>query len=245
MIRLHVNVDHIATLRNVRGTPYPDPVYAAQLCEQAGADGITMHLREDRRHIKDDDVQRARAVLSTLLNLEMAATEEMLKIAESVRPDVITLVPERREERTTEGGLDVVSNQAMIGKVAEMCRAREIKLSLFIEPEIEQIRASIEIGASQVELHTGAYCQLKGEGQARELSQLGHAAQFAAGAGLEVAAGHGLTRHNLVAIAAIAELVEVNIGHAVVADAVMTGLPAAVAGYREALQRGLELRAAL
>jgi len=242
MIRLHINIDHIATLRNVRDNHYPDPVYAAQLCEQAGADGITLHLREDRRHIRDADVERARAVLSTTLNLEMAATPEMLGIAELIAPDVVTLVPERREERTTEGGLDVLGNQSMISSIAELCRSREIRLSLFIEPEIEQIRASLDLGAHQVELHTGAYARLRGEAQARELSQLGHAAQFAATSGLEVAAGHGLTQHNLVAIAAIPQLVEVNIGHAVVSDAVMVGLPRAVEAFRNALARGEALR---
>jgi pyridoxine 5-phosphate synthase len=242
MIRLHINIDHVATLRNVRDNQYPDPVFAAQLCEQAGADGITMHLREDRRHIRDADVERARTVLSTALNLEMAANQEMLEIAERIVPDVVTLVPERREERTTEGGLNVTANQAMIARIAEMCRAKEIKLSLFIEPELEQIRASVELGASQVEFHTGAYAGLRGEAQARELSQLGHAAQFAASNGLEVAAGHGLTQHNVVAIAAISQLVEVNIGHAVIADALMVGLPQTIAGFRNALQRGEGLR---
>jgi pyridoxine 5-phosphate synthase len=242
MIRLHVNIDHVATLRNVRDNQYPDPVFAAQLCEQAGADGITMHLREDRRHIRDADVERARAVLGTVLNLEMAANQEMLEIAERIVPDVVTLVPERREERTTEGGLDVTANGATIGRIAEMCRAKEIKLSLFIEPEIEQIRASVELGAHQVEFHTGAYAGLRGEAQARELSQLGHAAQFATSNGLEVAAGHGLTQHNVVAIAAISQLVEVNIGHAVMADALMVGLPQTIAAFRAALDRGEGLR---
>lgn len=242
MIRLHINIDHVATLRNVRDNQYPDPVFAAQLCEQAGADGITMHLREDRRHIRDADVERARAVLSTLLNLEMAANQEMLEIAERIAPDVVTLVPERREERTTEGGLNVTGDHALIASIAQMCRAKEIKLSLFIEPEIEQIRASVDLGAHQVEFHTGAYAGLRGEAQARELSQLAHAAQFAAANGLEVAAGHGLTQHNVVAIAAISQLVEVNIGHAVVADALMVGLPQTIAGFRSALNRGEGLR---
>lgn len=242
MIRLHVNIDHVATLRNVRDNQYPDPVFAAQLCEQAGADGITMHLREDRRHIRDADVERARAVLSTLLNLEMAANQEMLEIAERIAPDVVTLVPERREERTTEGGLNVTGNHTTIASISQMCRAKEIKLSLFIEPEIEQIRASVDLGAHQVEFHTGAYAGLRGEAQARELSQLGHAAQFAAANGLEVAAGHGLTQHNVVAIAAISQLVEVNIGHALVADALMVGLPQTIAGFRSALNRGEGLR---
>jgi pyridoxine 5-phosphate synthase len=242
MIRLHINIDHVATLRNVRDNQYPDPVFAAQLCEQAGADGITMHLREDRRHIRDTDVERARSVLSTVLNLEMAANPEMLEIAERIVPDVVTLVPERREERTTEGGLNVTGNHAMIARIAEMCRTKEIKLSLFIEPEIEQIRASVDLGATQVEFHTGAYAGLRGEAQARELSQLAHAAQFAGANGLEVAAGHGLTQHNVVAIAAISQLVEVNIGHAVISDALMVGLPQTIAGFRSALNRGEGLR---
>jgi len=242
MIRLHINVDHVATLRNARGTRYPDPVFAAQQCEAAGADGITMHLREDRRHILDADVERARQCLTTLLNLELAATEEMIQFAERIGPDVVTLVPERREERTTEGGLDVLKSQAQIRSAREMCGRRGIKLSLFIEPDENQIRASRELGAEQIELHTGRYADTQGQAQAQQLERLAEAARSAHECGLEVAAGHGLTRHNVTAIARIAPVAELNIGHAVIADAVILGLPAAVRAYREAVLRGTTQR---
>jgi len=237
VIRFHVNIDHVATLRNARGTRYPDPVFAAQLCEQAGAQGITLHLREDRRHIKDDDVERLRAAVTTLMNLEMAATDEMTAIARRVRPDVITLVPERREERTTEGGLDVIGTRAAVEKVAAMCRETGIKLSLFIAPDFEQIAASRALGAEQIELHTGEYCHLTGQARAAELERLRQGALRAAELGLEVAAGHGLTRHNVGDVAAIEPIVELNIGHAVIADAVFVGLPAAVRDFRAAIDR--------
>lgn len=237
MVRFHVNIDHVATLRNARGTRYPDPVFAAQLCEQAGAHGITLHLREDRRHVKDDDVERMRAAVTTLMNLEMAATDEMTAIARRVRPDVITLVPERREERTTEGGLDVIGARAAIEKVAAMCREAGIKLSLFIAPDFEQIAASRALGAEQIELHTGEYCHLTGQARAAELERLRQGALRAAELGLEVAAGHGLTRHNVGDVAAIEPIVELNIGHAVIADAVFVGLPAAVRDFRAAIDR--------
>ena len=242
MIRLHVNVDHVATVRNARGTPYPDPVFAAQLCEQAGADGITCHLREDRRHITDDDVRRLRAAVTTLLNLEMAATDEMRAIALELHPDVVTLVPERREERTTEGGLDVVGNRKAIEAVAAACGQGGIKLSLFIEADPKQIEASRDVGARQIELHTGEYCNRTGAPQAEELSRIARGAEFARNLGLEVAAGHGLTRHNVVDVAAITAIGELNIGHALVADAVLVGLDRAVHDYRAAIDRGIRLR---
>jgi pyridoxine 5-phosphate synthase len=244
MIRLHVNVDHVATVRNARGTRYPDPVFAAQLCEQAGADGITMHLREDRRHIVDQDVRRARQALSTLFNLEIAPTDEMIAIADEVRPDVISLVPERREERTTEGGLDVVRATEQIAKARAMCERRGIRMSLFIEPDADQISVSHKLGAAQVEFHTGTYCHAQGSAQAAELSRLGKAAQQAHRLGLEVAAGHGLTRHNLAVVARIPELAEVNIGHALVADAIFSGLPQVVRDFRAVLEEGERLRGA-
>lgn len=239
MIRFHVNIDHVATLRNARGTRYPDPVFAAQLCEQAGADGITLHLREDRRHIRDDDAERMRAAVTTLMNLEMAATDEMTEIARRIRPDVVTLVPERREERTTEGGLDVIGTRAQIEKVATMCRESGIKLSLFVAPDLEQVAASRALGAEQVELHTGEYCQLGAAARQGELERLRRAAFRAAELGLEVAAGHGLTRHNVVDVAAIEPVAELNIGHAVIADAIFGGLPAAIRDFRAAIQRGI------
>ncbi|HMJ15975.1 MAG TPA: pyridoxine 5'-phosphate synthase [Polyangiaceae bacterium] len=236
-MRFHVNIDHIATLRNARGTSYPDPVAGATRCEQAGADGITAHLREDRRHIRDEDVERLRKSVTTLLNLEMAATDEMLGIAGRVRPDVITLVPERREERTTEGGLDVIRAHAQIEKIALMCRERGIKLSLFIEPDREQIQKSHALGAAQVELHTGEYCLANSAADRHsELAKLVSGAAFAHTLGLEVAAGHGLTTDNVGDVARIAEIGELNIGHAVISDAVFVGLEAAVHGFRQSIQ---------
>jgi pyridoxine 5-phosphate synthase len=240
-IRLHVNVDHVATVRNARGTTYPDPVLAAQICEQAGADGITAHLREDRRHIRDDDIERLRSALSTVLNLEMAATDEMIGIAARVKPAVITLVPERREERTTEGGLDLVGQRAQLDKAVATARAQGIRTSLFIAPELRDVELGREIGVQQVELHTGPYCH---DASAAELGRLQRAARRAAELGLEVAAGHGLTRHNVVAVAAISQIVEVNIGHAIVADAVFDGLDRVVRDFRAALDRGIRSRSA-
>jgi pyridoxine 5-phosphate synthase len=244
MLRLHVNIDHVATIRNARGTVYPDPVLAAELSELAGADGITAHLREDRRHIKDDDIERLRRSLTTILNLEMAATDEMIEIAERVRPDVITLVPERREELTTEGGLDVVLAKSRVERAAEMCRRTSIKLSLFVEADERQLVASRDLGARQVELHTGEYARTRGSERALVLSRLSQAARLAQKLGLEVAAGHGLTRENVPAIAAIAEIAELNIGHAVIADAVLVGMDRAVRDLRDAIARGLAARRA-
>ncbi len=242
MIRLHVNIDHVATLRNARGTAYPDPVLAAELAELAGADGITCHLREDRRHIRDADLDRLRASVGTLLNLEMAVTEEMIGIAARVHPDVITLVPERREERTTEGGLDVVGTRGAIERVAAMCQRERIKLSLFIGPELGAVAASRDLGAEQVELHTGEYCNAPPRERARELERLAAAAERADELGLEVAAGHGLTRHHVLEIATLPEIVELNIGHALIADALLVGLERAIDGFREAIDRGIGRR---
>ncbi|HEY3665280.1 MAG TPA: pyridoxine 5'-phosphate synthase [Polyangiaceae bacterium] len=242
MIRLHINIDHVATIRNARGTVYPDPITAAALCELAGADGITAHLREDRRHIKDDDVARLRASLTTMLNLEMAATDEMSGIAERVRPDVVTLVPERRAELTTEGGLDVAVARTAIEKIAAMCQRRGIKLSLFIAPNEAHVRLSKELGASQIELHTGEYCHKQGGERTAELERLQRAATLGHSLGLEVAAGHGLTRFNVQGIAAIPELVELNIGHSVIGDAVLIGLERAVRDLRSAIERGMAQR---
>lgn len=242
-VRLHINVDHVATVRNARGTDYPDPVFAAQLCEAAGADGITAHLREDRRHIVDRDIERLRESVTTILNLEMAATAEMIAMASRVKPDVITLVPERRQERTTEGGLDVRGNTAGIRDALAMAKEQGIKSSLFIAADLADVEASSELGADQIELHTGEYChewnRPKG---ADELARLTAAARRGVELGIEVAAGHGLTRHSVVAVAAIAGLVELNIGHAVVADAVLFGLERAVRDYRAAVERGIRMR---
>ncbi|RLB58603.1 MAG: pyridoxine 5'-phosphate synthase [Deltaproteobacteria bacterium] len=238
-VRLHVNVDHIATLRNARGTPYPDPIYAAQICESAGADGITAHLREDRRHIRDGDVDRLKAIIQTPLNLEMAATGEMIKIAAKVKPAVITLVPERREERTTEGGLDVVGQRGAITEACAMAKERGIKTSLFIAADTHMVEAAHDLGVDQIELHTGEYCH---DPSTPELERLRKAAALAAKLGLQVAAGHGLTRHNTVAVAAIAQVEELNIGHAIISDAVLVGLSRAVRDYRAAIDRGVQMR---
>ena len=237
-IRLHVNVDHVATLRNARGTRYPDPVFAAQLCEQAGADGITCHLREDRRHIVDDDVRRLRAAVTTLLNLEMAATDEMVKLALAIGPDVVTLVPERREERTTEGGLDVVSQRASVESAVRALHARGVRVSLFLAPDPAQIAAARELAVDQVELHTGEYCAAVASARARELERLRAAAAQITSLGMSVAAGHGLARANVGAIAGLPKLEELNIGHALVADAVLVGLDRAVRDMRAAIEGG-------
>ncbi|MBK8253921.1 MAG: pyridoxine 5'-phosphate synthase [Polyangiaceae bacterium] len=237
MVRLHINIDHVATLRNARGEKYPDPVFAAELCELAGADGITAHLREDRRHIRDDDVARLKASVRTLLNLEMAATAEMIAIAERVRPDVITLVPERREERTTEGGLNVRGQRAAIEEAVNMARRTGIKVSLFIAADLDAVVASHEVGAHQIELHTGEYCHAGSERVSHELGRLRSAAEKASTLGLEVAAGHGLTRHNVGPVVQIPQIEEVNIGHSVIADAVFMGMERAVRDLRAAIER--------
>jgi pyridoxine 5-phosphate synthase len=238
VIRLHINVDHVATLRNARGTSYPDPVRAAEECLAAGADGITAHLREDRRHIVDDDVERLRAALTRArrtFNLEMAATGEMVAIATRLRPDLCTLVPERRLERTTEGGLDVVAGGEELARHVRALRGAGIKVSLFIAADAVQIDRSPAIGAEQIELHTGEYAH----GKEGELERLAAGARRAHALGLEVAAGHGLTQENVPGLMAIPEIVELNIGHAVVADAVVVGIGAATRAYRAAIARGV------
>lgn len=241
-IRLHINIDHVATLRNARGTTYPDPLKAAFVCEEAGADGITAHLREDRRHMADRDIERLRETVTTLLNLEMAATDEMIGVAERIKPDVITLVPERREERTTEGGLEVAGALERLGSIVKRARRAGIRVSLFIAPDEAQIRASRQLEVDQIELHTGEYCNTKGAAQQHELERLRKGASLAEELGIAVAAGHGLTRHNVLAIAAIPEIEELNIGHAVVADSVFMGLAYAVQSMRAAIDRGIMLR---
>ena len=240
-VRLHVNVDHVATLRNARGTPYPDPTVAALECLDAGADGITAHLREDRRHIVDADVDNLRAALRKahrVFNLEMAATREMVELAIRVRPDVCTIVPERREERTTEGGLDVITGGAALAKHVRSLVDVGIKVSLFVAADALQIEESRSVGAAQVELHTGEYAH----GHAGELARLAEGAALARRLGLEVAAGHGLTRANVGAIAALPEVVELNIGHAVVSDALFLGMGGAVRAYRSAMGAGAKER---
>lgn len=233
-IVLHVNVDHVATLRQARGTSYPDPVWAASLCELAGADGITVHLREDRRHIQDRDVELLRKTVRGALNLEMAATQAMVDKALAVRPDIVTLVPERREERTTEGGLDAAGSAAAATRSAvEQLDAVGIDVSLFIAPELAQVRAAKKLGVRRIELHTGAYCEaaLLPAGRkhaAAELERLAQAADEGASLGLHVAAGHGLDYTNVGPIVRIPGIEELNIGHALVARAVLVGLEKAV-----------------
>jgi pyridoxine 5-phosphate synthase len=242
-IRLHVNVDHVATLRNARGAAYPDPVHLAKVCEDAGADGITIHLREDRRHIVDRDLERMRESVITLLNLECAATDEMLAIALRTKPDVVTFVPERREERTTEGGLDVVGNAASLTAKTAALRAAGVRVSFFIGTAEAQIQASKAAGAQQIELHTGPYAHAhQGEAHRAELAALAHAARLGRELGLDVAAGHGLTRHNVVELATIPQIEELNIGHAIVADALAMGMADAVRGMRAAIERGIARR---
>lgn len=232
-LRLGVNIDHVATLRNARGGAHPDPVEAALVCVKAGADGITAHLREDRRHIRDEDIARLRAEIEAPLNFEMAATEEMLAIALRTRPHACCLVPEKREERTTEGGLDVVGQEAFLGEYIKPLRDAGIRVSLFIDPVEAQLEASLRIGAGAVELHTGSYAH----GVAGELEALNRVAALSVDMPLECHAGHGLSVSNVGPIAAIPGIVELNIGHFLVGEAVFMGLPAAIAAMREAMLR--------
>jgi pyridoxine 5-phosphate synthase len=236
--RLGVNVDHVATLRQSRRTQYPDPVAAAMLAELAGADQITIHLREDRRHIQDRDLQVMKKTVTTRLNLEMAATQEMVKAAWEVKPDVVTLVPERREELTTEGGLDVVSGRDGIRRVVKTLRDAEIEVSLFIDPDLDQVKAAHRAEAQAVEFHTGRYCDARlAADRRRELSRLLDACKAAAKLGLTVAAGHGLNYQNVLPVAAIPEIEELNIGHSIVARAVLVGFERAVREMKELLDR--------
>jgi len=238
-ISLHVNVDHVATLRNARGSRYPDPIHAAVLCELAGADGITVHLREDRRHIRDRDLELMRASVGTLLNLEMAATDEMVEIALRIRPDVVTLVPEKREERTTEGGLDVVGQAETLAPRIAALSAGGIEVSLFIDPEAAQVETSATLGATRVELHTGDYANASRLLAAEELDRLARAGRVAHQHGLHLAAGHGLTSRNVRAlVATLPDLVELNIGHALMSDALFVGMEQAVRRFRSAIDQG-------
>jgi pyridoxine 5-phosphate synthase len=238
-VRLGVNIDHVATVRNARGGDHPDPVKAAELALAAGADGITLHLREDRRHIRDADLVRLAAAISAPINLEMAVTEEMLGIALQSRPHAACLVPERRQEVTTEGGLDAASHiEAMKPFVAKLADTG-IRVSLFIDPDERQIEAASRIGAPVVELHTGTYAARAGEERTGELERLQRAARAAARAGIECHAGHGLTFENVGPVAAIPEVVELNIGHFLVGEAIFGGLAQAIATMKQAIARGV------
>jgi pyridoxine 5-phosphate synthase len=227
-IALGVNIDHVATVRQARRARYPDPVHAALLAEQAGADSITVHLREDRRHIQDADVIALRDRLQTRMNLEMAVTDEMLHFARGVRPADCCLVPERRVEVTTEGGLDAAGQIERLREACALLAASSIRVALFIDPDARQVEAAREVGAPAVELHTGAYADAAGGEQVRELERLRSAARLGANLGLEVHAGHGLHYRNVVPVAVIPEISELNIGHAIIARAIFDGLAAAV-----------------
>jgi pyridoxine 5-phosphate synthase len=241
MLHLGVNVDHVATLRQARRASFPDPVFAALIAEQSGADNITMHLREDRRHIQDRDIRVGREVLQTRLNFEMAATDEMVRIACEVRPADCCLVPERRSEVTTEGGLDAAAQVAALGPVCRRLADAGIRVSLFIDPDLPQLEAAARIGAPAVELHTGAYADARGERQAIELQRLREAARHASRLGLIVHAGHGMNYHNVQPIAAIPDIVELNIGHAIVARSLIDGMARAVSEMKRLM---VEARAA-
>ncbi len=232
-LRLGVNIDHVATIRNARGGDHPDPVRAALIAAAAGADGITAHLREDRRHITDGDIDRLMAQIDLPLNLEMAATEEMLAIALAHRPHAACIVPEKREERTTEGGLDAAGQHNHLAYFVDRLGLANIRVSLFIEPSERQVEAALRLGAPVVEFHTGRYAHVEGEERSQELKQINDCAALAAKNGIEPHAGHGLTFDNVAPIAAIPQLAELNIGHFLIGEAIFTGLEASVKRMRE------------
>jgi pyridoxine 5-phosphate synthase len=237
-ILLGVNIDHVATLRQARGTKYPEPVQAALIAEQAGADGITAHLREDRRHIQDRDIYLLSEMLHTRLNFEMAVTDEMVALAIDVAPAACCLVPEKREELTTEGGLDVIATQERMTKVCEVLAEAGIEVSLFINPELRQIDAAIKAGAPVVEFHTGRYADARNSAeQTDELARIRQAAAYAHSAGLQVNAGHGLNFANVEAICRIPEVVELNIGHALIAQALFSGLAKSVSDMKQLMRQ--------
>jgi pyridoxine 5-phosphate synthase len=240
MIRLGVNVDHVATVRQARRVDVPDPVEAALLAEKAGADGITVHLREDRRHIQERDVQLLRRQVRTKLNLEMAVTPAMMAYAETLRPEDACFVPEKREELTTEGGLDVVAHKIKVREGVKRLQDRGIHVSLFVDPEVNQIESAKEAGAHAVEIHTGTYCNAALASRDRERETIAKAAILARSLGLEVHGGHGLNYENVLPIAGIPEFVELNIGHSIIARAVIVGIEAAVREMKELLASARE-----
>jgi pyridoxine 5-phosphate synthase len=237
-LELGINIDHVATLRNARGTTYPDPLRAARLAEEAGADLITLHLREDRRHIKDADLMALRPLIKTRMNLECAVTPEMINIACQVKPHDVCLVPEKREEVTTEGGLNVLGHYVAVEAAIKQLKSAGIRVSLFIDPDEKQIQAAKDVGATVVELHTGRYADVSGEEQIKELERIQKAAQFGKSIGLRVNAGHGLHEGNVMPIAAIAELSELNIGHAIVAEALFKGWQKAITDMKALMVKG-------
>ncbi len=242
-IRLFVNVDHVATIREARKTVEPDPLEAALLAEKSGADGITVHLREDRRHIQDDDVSHIREKIHTVLNLEMAAVEEMVQIALKTKPYQVSLVPEKRQEITTEGGLNVISQKEHLKNVRERIQSQGIRFSLFVDPDPRQIDAARELGAESIEINTGLYTELSDDvAIQRELEKIRNSARHATELGLRVFAGHGLTDENVVAIAGIPEIEELNIGHSLVSRSVYYGLEQAVQNMIQAIQKGVTQR---
>jgi pyridoxine 5-phosphate synthase len=237
-LRLGVNIDHVATIRNARGGRHPDPLRAARLAAQAGADGITAHLREDRRHISDDDIARLMAEIDRPLNLEMAATDEMLAIAKRHKPHAACLVPEKREERTTEGGLDVIGGKDNLRRYVQELVAAGIRVSLFIEPDPKALDVAKDLGAPVVELHTGSYCDAHDPArQAQELTRIVKAAQHAEAIGLECHAGHGLSFDTVAPVAAIPTIVELNIGHFLIGEAIFSGLDSAIRRMRSLMDR--------
>ena len=234
---LGVNIDHVATLRQARGTAYPDPVKAALVCEQAGAEGITLHLREDRRHIQDDDVRRMRPLLKTHMNLELAVTDEMVAFAKEIQPQHVCFVPEKRQEITTEGGLDVVGHFDDVKAATQALSVIGCDVSLFIDADFAQIDAAVACGAPTIELHTGAYADAESEeAQHAELQRIVQGAEYAASKGLVVNAGHGLNLQNVASIAAIPQIHELNIGHSIIAESVFVGLEQAVQDMKKAIQ---------
>ena len=234
-IRLGVNIDHVATVRQARRAPEPDPVRAAVLAETGGADQITVHLREDRRHIQDRDLELLRATVQTSLDMEMAAVEEMVKIARRVGPELVTLVPEKRQEITTEGGLNAAAQVGTLGKITRRLQRAGIRVALFVDPVARQVKASREAGADAIEINTGAYSEAEGEEGLRELAKIRRAAALGAELGLHVHAGHGLTYRNVGPVASIEEIEELNIGHSIVSHAVFVGLERAVREMRDLL----------
>jgi len=239
-LRLGLNIDHVATIRNARGGEHPEPLRAAEIAVRAGADGITAHLREDRRHISDRDIERLSAEIPLPLNLEMAATEEMLTIALRHKPHAACIVPERREERTTEGGLDVAGGRAQIAPIVAALSEAGVRVSLFVEPERRQLEAAVAVGAPVVELHTGSYCDAYFAGADRfekERRRIEQAAEAGAAMGLEIHAGHGLTYDTVEPVARMLPIVELNIGHFIIGEAIFVGLEAAIGGMRERMDR--------
>lgn len=237
MARLGVNIDHVATVREARKAKQPDPIAAALLAELGGADGIVVHLREDRRHIHDRDLKLLRETLQTKLDLEMAATDEMVRIALEVKPEMVTLVPERRQELTTEGGLNVVANRDELKKVIDLLHEGEIYVSLFIDPDPVQIKEAHKVSADLIEIHTGRYANSRGKDHRTELNQILEAARLAAKLGMGVNAGHGLDYNNVAAVARIPEIEELNIGHSIIARAILVGMERAVREMKEIVNR--------